>query len=147
MSVSPDRARAAAIGLLPLTLTLAVCGHAAAAPVRCPPFLTVEQRATNVPEGFRAFEVEPKHPWTNAQLSDGPPDEQAWLAPDTTRQGHGLFTNVWTVAPVSAKIWLSCAYADTSVVVAVRLPEGLKTCGIRYDAGTSPPAATSIDCR
>ena len=120
---------------------------AGAAPLACPPNLAVAQHAADPPAGFQAFEIDKRHVWINAQLSDGPPDEQAWLAPDSTKKSPKAFTNTWTLYASPRGTWLSCVYGDTSVMLSRRLPEGLKVCEIRYDAGMSPPMATAIDCR
>ena len=124
-----------------------VAGQALAAPVQCPPSLEVAQRATAVPVGMQAFDAGPMHNWTNAALSDGPPNEQAWLAPDDTSQKGLAFTNRWTFAPTPDGIWLSCRYIGTSVILSFRLPTATKACSVHYDATISPPAATAIDCR
>lgn len=122
------------------------------APLHCPATLDVTQRVTTVPPGSRVFDENPRHVWINAELSDGPPNEQAWLAPDTTRKAGKSFTNVWTLpasagSPSTGGTWLSCAYSGTSMIVSWRLPNGLKTCEIRYDNSGTPATATAIDCR
>ena len=105
-----------------------VAGQALAAPVQCPPALEVAQRATAVPVGMQAFDAGPMHNWTAAALSDGPPNEQAWLAPDDTSQKGLAFTNRWTFAPTPGGIWLSCRYIGTSVILSFRLPAATKAC-------------------
>ena len=46
-----------------------------------------------------------------------------------------------------AGIWLACGYTGTSMVAAFRLPDGIRSCEVHYDANFSQPAATTIDCR
>lgn len=132
-----------------LALTVSVCfgGSARAAPLHCPPTLKVEQRVTEVPVGLSAFDSESRHGWTNAQFSDGPPDERAWLAPDRTVRNGRSFTNVWTFGKSPAGTWLACAYDGTSMIVASRLSDGITRCEISYDSNVTPPTARSIDCR
>jgi hypothetical protein len=123
---------------------LAAAGQAA--PVHCPEQIKVEQRAVDLPVGLRGFDSSVRHLWVNVQFSDGSPDEQAWLAPDSTRSSGKSFINVWRFT-ASASIWLACGYTGTSMVAAFRLADGVRACEVHYDATFSPPAATSIDCR
>jgi hypothetical protein len=126
----------------------AVPEHAvrAAAPL-CPDRLTVEQRAIDPPSGFRPLDREPTHAWTNAEFSDGPPEDMAWLAPDGTRRRGSTVTNAWTFGPTSQGTWLSCAYDGTSIVLTTRLPDRIRHCEVRYDTTMSPPPATAVNCR
>ena len=125
-------------------------GLAAAAPVapiHFPEQLNVEQRAVDVPTGLQAFDAESRHHWVNVQFSDGSPVQQAWLAPESTRKGAKSFIAVWRFTSSDAGIWLACGYTGTSVVAAFRLPDGIRSCEVHYDANFSQPAATTIDCR
>jgi hypothetical protein len=120
---------------------------ARAAPVHCPELLKVEQRAVDLPAGLQAFDSAERHVWVNVQFSDGSPDEQAWLAPDSTRTSGKSFTNVLRFTASASGIWLACGYTGTSLVAAHRLAGGVRVCDVHYDANVSPPAATAIDCR
>ena len=126
---------------------VALSGPALATPVQCPPALSVAQTAQAVPPGMRAFEVDPKHGWINAQLSEGSPDKLGWLAPDSTRKDKTGFTNVWTLSPSPDGNWLSCVYLDTSIILSSRLPDKTTHCEIRYRTDVAPPMAAAIDCR
>jgi hypothetical protein len=126
----------------------AVSGHAVrAAPPLCPERLTVEQRTINPPSGFRPLDREATHAWTNAEFSDGPPEDMAWLAPDNTRRRGATVTNSWTFGPSSHGTWLSCVYQGTSIVLTTRLADSIRHCEIRYDTTMSPPPATAVTCR
>jgi hypothetical protein len=130
-------------------MTAAIGWHAPAwaAPMHCPDQIKVEQRAVQLPAGVQAFDREPQHNWTNAEFSDGPPNEQAWLAPDDTKKSGASFTNIWRFTPAKSGTWLACGYTGTSLVVVSRLPDSVRTCEVRFDANTSPPTATAVDCR
>ncbi len=128
-------------------LLISIAGPALAAPIQCPPTLTVTETATAVPQGMQAFDAEPKHAWTNAQFSDGPPKDQAWLAPDSSKPSGKTFTNFWSFGGSPEGTWLSCSYIGTSVLLSFRLPDATKSCTVQYDSGVTPPAATAIDCR
>jgi hypothetical protein len=120
---------------------------AMAAPVQCPPTLSVTQTAGTLPAGMQALDAEPKHNWTGVQFSDGHPKDQGWLAPDSSKPSGKTFTNVWTFGASAAGNWIACGYTGTSMVVFWRLPDAVKTCSVKFDSGVSPPSATGIDCR
>jgi hypothetical protein len=142
------RSRLSSSGPRLALVVLAGLGTSArAAPQHCPDQIKVEQHTVGLPAGLRAFDSEPRHNWVNAQFSDGSPDEQAWLAPDSTRRSGASITNVWRFAPAAGGTWLACGYTGTSLVVAFRLADTIRTCEVRYDANTTPPSATAVDCR
>jgi hypothetical protein len=144
-SRSSNRQRALAFAASLAMATPASLGQAA--PVHCPETLKLEQHAVDLPPGLRAFDSGGRHVWVNAQFSDGPPDEQAWLAPsDTQRRGKG-FTNLWRFTRSARGIWLSCGYTGTSLLATFRLPDGVSRCEVRYDGTFSPPATTEVNCR
>jgi hypothetical protein len=120
---------------------------ARAAPVRCPDTVAVDQHVRALPPGMAAFDSEARHAWTNAQFSEGPPDRQVWLAPDSSRTSGKTVTNLWTFAPSGDGIWLSCGYIGTSLVLSFRLADTIRACSVKYDATTAPLSATAIDCR
>ena len=129
------------------SLLILIAGPALAAPVQCPPTLAVTQTASAVPQGMQAFDAEPNHVWTNVQFSDGPPKEQAWLAPDSSKPSGKTFTNIWSFGTSAGGTWLSCNYTGTSMVLSYRLPDAVRSCSVKYDANMTPAIATAIDCR
>jgi hypothetical protein len=53
----------------------------------------------------------------------GPPDEKASLVYDNWKKRDGLVYAVWNFQPDSThRIWLSCRYANTDVVLIKELP-------------------------
>ena len=130
-----------------LILLIASDASLQAAPVHCPEQLKIDQKAVDLPPNMRSFDSETRHVWVNAQFSDGVPDEQAWLAPDTTHKNRKSFTNLWRLTPSASGTWLSCGYSGTSIIASFRLADGIRTCEVHYDANVSPPTATAIDCR
>jgi len=128
-----------------LAISAATIAHAA--PEACPAQIEVEQAARQVPADYQAFDSEQQHSWVNAQFSEGPPNEQAWLAPDSTARKGKSIVNSWRFVSSAAGIWLSCGYTGTSVVISRRLPVTIRVCEVVFDTTFSPPAATRIDCR
>ncbi len=128
----------------------ALCGLAVpvvAAPVSCPAALTVQQTAPNPPVGMKMVDIAPGHPWTNAQFSDGPPEQEVWLAPDSSQRRGKETVNTWRFSSSADGVWLSCTYTGTSLAAAFRLPETVRGCEVRYDETVSPAAAKSVTCR
>src|ERR1700693_834698 len=92
---------------LALAALFAPAASGQAAPVHCPDQINVEQRAVDLPTGLQAFDAPGRHVWVNVQFSDGSPDEQAWLAPDSTRKSGKSFINVWRFTASDPGIWLA----------------------------------------
>ena len=141
MSITAPVVSALSLGILTAS------GIAWAAPVRCPAELKVEQTARDLPAHMAAFETEARHVWVNAQFSDGPPADQAWLAPDSTRKHGKSFTNTWRFTPSGPGTFISCGYSGTSLVLSVRLAPSIRSCEVRYNADAAPSVATAVDCR
>lgn len=141
------RMRAAAT----LCTTLVACAGptwpTVAAEPLCPARITVEQHVVDPPAGFRPFDRQAPHDWVNAEFADGPPEDLAWLAPDSTLRKGNTFTNVWTFGQTGRGTFISCAYAGTSVELVARLPDGIKRCEIRYGGPASAPEAKAISCK
>jgi hypothetical protein len=127
-------------------LATSLLSPARAAPAQCPAELLIFQRAVDPPAGTRVFDRAPKHPWDNAEFSDGPPEEQAWLAPDSSRHDSRTLTNRWQFAKESNGIWLSCDYLGTSMTVALPLSKSVSGCEVIYDNSVTPPRATNVAC-
>lgn len=128
-------------------LTAALVSPAGAAAPQCPPELLIFQRAMDPPAGTRVFDRAPKHPWENVEFSDGPPEEGAWLAPDSTRHVGKGFVNHWQFSKSGGGVWLSCDYQGTSMSVALPLSKAVTSCDVTYDSDTAPPQATSFKCQ
>jgi hypothetical protein len=139
--------RIALIGISSVMLTASLLSPGHAAPVQCPPELLIFQRVVDPPAGTRAFDRAPKHPWDNVSFSDGPPEEQAWLAPDSTQHNGKTIINRWRFAQSTDGVWLSCDYQGTSLSIALPLPKPVTACEVSYDNTVSPPRATSLTCR
>jgi hypothetical protein len=95
----------------------------AAAALACP--LTLPNDATAAAAGYRVLTTmnapQPARigrsfgkPWRDVQFSDGPPEEQAWLAPD--EGGHSV--QRWRFAPTGGRaIHMVCGYGPGSPIL------------------------------
>jgi hypothetical protein len=116
--------------------------------------MQITERPGTVPAGFTAYADE-NPPTTDLssvmtlelrqiQFSDGPPSEQAWLAPDRderTWQG-------WHFEPSPGKqIWFSCSYSDSKLLLSAPLPADLKYCKVTHDPAILGYPATGMACK
>jgi len=138
---------------LPVLCVVAVivASPAAFAAPACPTTITVSQSPAKIPQNFTAYtdgnpptKMPPhatEHPLENIMFTEGPPEEQGWLAPDSTE--NLVSTYDLTGDTNSKSIFLICAYESTDIIVATPLPPGIKTCrvqSVKDDAG--PPILT-----
>ncbi|HTZ00438.1 MAG TPA: STY0301 family protein [Rhodocyclaceae bacterium] len=101
---------------------------------RCPPRISAIQKLAQPVPGWReSLPADDGHFLALAMFSDGAPEKQAWLVPDSEDQPKNkVSTAKWKFA-ASENIWLSCQYRQTTVMVSRQLPAGLKRCSIRMD--------------
>jgi hypothetical protein len=143
---------------LALFLSLAWGGSSAAADgPACPKTLDVLQKPAAIPEGFHAY-VDGDPPTTDLSLagkvelnriefSDGPPTEIAWLAPDREEHTAQAFQIYMFAGTADRPIWLTCGYTNTSVIVSIPLPPGIKSCKVMHDPKIQGFPATGMTCR
>jgi hypothetical protein len=124
---------------------------AIAATPNCPATLSVIQTPEKIPDGFTVYADAsapakmPPHAETlkleSIMFSEGPPEEQGWLAPDTTEE----LVSRWDFA--AAKIdtaYFSCTYESTSLIVSRPLPAGTKSCTVQ--TAKDDAAAPQLQC-
>lgn len=114
---------------------------ASATSLACPGALVVHQdRSFAAPGwsiGMMAGHRRPRpggHPLSGVSLSDGPPAEQAFLAPDASERAGGRLVNRWSLAPQPRGYWLTCEYDSAGAYLNQRLPDEIGQCRVRYDA-------------
>jgi len=66
----------------------------------------------------------------------GPPEEKASLVYDNWKKRDGLAYAVWNFHDSTHRIWLSCRYANTDVVLTKELPEKISQCNVIYNPKT-----------
>ncbi|WP_189044122.1 STY0301 family protein [Aliidongia dinghuensis] len=128
-----------------------VAGPARAELISCPDQLAVEERVVQMPDGWQSFQNQAEHPLAGVSLFEGLPSEQATLVPDSSRkQGKRIITSritSWNLPTSREGYWLACLYGGTGMVVARKLPDGVKSCRVESDATTDPPSPVRIECR
>jgi hypothetical protein len=116
---------------LPLTVCAAVfCALAAGAgPVECPRTISVRQEIAAAVPGWKTSLDDAPHRLAQVTFFEGLPEEKASLVYD--RFARNVAT--WMFTP-EQRIWVSCAYTGTAVLLAKPLPQGTKTCTVGYDS-------------
>lgn len=114
---------------------------AAATSLACPGALAVHRdRSFEAPGwtvGFLPGHRRPRpgsHALSGVSLSDGPPAEQAFLAPDDSDRAGGALTNRWSLGRSPRGYWLICEYESSGANLSRRLPPEIGQCSVRYDA-------------
>jgi hypothetical protein len=116
----------------------------------CPKSISVTQTIEKVPEGWSAGQDEFASTLAGIAFYSGPPKEKALLKYDRWTKRNGLAYGVWHFQPKSSyRIWLSCRYSFTRVVLAKQLPADTTECTVTYDpkvlvAGS--PGIRTITC-
>jgi hypothetical protein len=130
-----------------IVLVAASGSSSAQPPLVCPAEIKVDQRAGELPAGWKTFVIPSPHRWVNVIFSDGDPSKQAELAPTRKRTEKGASIETWVFEPSPAGIWLSCSYTGTSLVAAQKLPDNIKSCDVEYDKRFATPVATKVTCK
>ncbi len=87
-------------------------------------------------------------------IYDGPPEQQADLAPDDTKQARGMTSNVWQLQAGPDGLYVKCGYGKKlegpySRMETIRLPDTVKSCQADFTPGREPSSLilTHFSCR
>ncbi|RYF90262.1 MAG: hypothetical protein EON95_17280 [Caulobacteraceae bacterium] len=112
----------------------------------CPARLKTEQTA-QAPAGWTAQRLNIyQGALMTVLLSDGPPAEQAYLAPDESRAEGSRTTNVWVLGRNRRNIWLTCQYDGADVALTRRLPADIIECEAIYDDNLGTDSFQAFSC-
>ena len=80
-------------------------------------------------------------------IFDGPPEQQADLAPDDTKKQAGVTSNTWQLQAGPDGLYVKCGYGQKlegpySRVEMIRLPDTVKTCRADFKTGPGPSGLT-----
>ncbi len=111
----------------------------------CPASISVKQAAGKVPDGWTASQDDMPNQWEGVTFYSGPPSEKASLVYDRWTKRNGTEVGTWQLDPKSPdRIWLSCRYSYTNVVLSRQLPADTSECTVTYKARTSPTESLEI---
>jgi len=87
-------------------------------------------------------------------ISDGPPEKHADLAPDWTKEKTGTTSNIWQLVPRRDGLYVQCGYGKTLVAAytrleTIKLPDTAKSCQADYrrESGSSDLTLIGFSCR
>jgi hypothetical protein len=141
MNIANHWARSSAL----LALLLATTCNAADLPV-CPPRLAVNQNSAASYSGWQNFASDEKHAFVGVSFSEGPPDQKVTLVPSKQKKNKGGSVATWGLTPSNEGYWVACLYAQTSMVVAQKLPADTTQCEVEYDGRFASPVAKNWRC-
>jgi hypothetical protein len=112
----------------------------------CPARLTTEQSG-KAPTGWTAQRLDIyQGALMTVLLSDGPPSEKAYLAPDQSTTEGSRTSNVWVLGRQMKNVWLTCQYDGTDVVLTRRLPADIIECEAVYDDNMGTDSFQDFNC-
>jgi hypothetical protein len=118
---------------------------AGAEDVRCPAVISTSQTLTQTVPGWTGQMDGTPNILASVTLYDGPPKEQASLAPDENRL-KGKLMATWDLAPNPGReYWLACGYSGTRVTLARPLAKDLRSCTVTYDPKQTVDGLPSIE--
>jgi len=117
----------------------------------CPESISVYQTIDKIPEDWTAKQDELASTLAGIAIYSGPPEEKALLKYDRWTKRNGLEYGTWHFpAKSSQRIWLSCRYSFTRVVLVRQLPAETSECVVTYDPKVSvsgcSPGVRKIAC-
>ena len=141
--------RTALVILASFFLTLQ--GLAAAQTTYCPETVSVDQNLAKIPPGWIVGRDDAPSALAGITFYSGPPEEKASLVYDKWTKRDGLAYGVWRFQPKSSqRIWLSCSYSSTRVVLMKQLPPETSGCTVVYDPKvqvSGSPEIQKITCQ
>jgi len=131
--------------LLSLCLTAILTTPALANGI-CPAAVSTIQSAPHAPAAFTVQNTTEPSSFRNVTFFDGPPAEQASLAPESD---DGV-RSIWTFDPAAPKgIWVACGYQGTQILLQQKLRAGIRKCIVTFDKNVQIdgfPLIRDIDC-
>lgn len=110
----------------------------------CPPVIETQQSLTTRYSDWSASTDQTQSPLVSIRFSDGDPRDLVWLAPNKTSKGG---VQEWLLTPSGLGYWVSCGYANTTIILSKRLDPRHKKCTVTLDMSSMPPSATSYQCQ
>ncbi len=83
-----------------------------------------------------------KHHLTSLQITDGPPEEIAYLKPNVIKSKKAIYN--FDSKQRLRGLWLVCMYTNTPTLITKALPKNIRHCHINLPLNTSDP---KVHCR
>lgn len=124
------------MNLLKTTIPLSLIGalflsasvsYAEVIEIKCPAEINSREKLENVPQGFETMAADASQYWVNVTFYSGKPEENASLAPDSSKK-----TASWTFSD-NETLYLSCAYNQSKIELFKMLPKNIRSCELVMD--------------
>jgi hypothetical protein len=116
-----------------ILLAALAAAAATAEDVRCPASIATTQSLSGAVPGWTDKKNTSPNVLAGLTFYDGPPEEQASLAPDE-KDVKGKLVESWELFPNPPRQnWLVCIYSGTSITLARPLPKELRACTVTFD--------------
>jgi len=122
------------IAIAGILLTVSgAAGLAQAEEVGCPAQISTTQTLARPVSGWTDRKDTSPNVLAGLTFYDGPPEEQASLAPDE-KHVKGKLVESWELFPNPPRQnWIECIYAGTSIKLARPLPKEIRGCTVTFD--------------
>lgn len=125
--------------------------HAVAAIPQCPSTIDVRQQLTTEVPGWISIADDSPHRLANITFYDGKPEEHVSLVPETSHKSGDRETSTWKFQPqADRRVWMSCSYGATSILIAHELPVETHACTVVYNLRQRVdglPVIESVSCK
>ena len=125
-----DRNLARRLIVATILIAIALADGQARAATTCPATLNVDQHATTPSSDWTLSYSATPPSLEMVTFFDGPPSDNASLAPDNEKSIGGEIDQTWKLPKSERGYWMQCAYSNTSAVVSRKLPAGDLRCEI-----------------
>jgi hypothetical protein len=105
----------------------------ASAQTTCPASIAVEQKAAAPGPDWAVSYAPFKSEIAGVTIFEGPPAEQASLAPDDEKKTKDALVQTWKLPKSDRGYWLQCSYANTTAQISRRMPAGVTRCDVGYE--------------
>jgi len=119
-----------------------------AAELHCPDTISAKETLVKAEQGWKESRSDLPIRFAGLTFFDGPPEQKASLVNDTESMVKGKRIAVWKFGPQS-RIWISCSYSGSSIVLSRPLAKGTSKCTVMYipkQTIAGLPAIEKIDC-
>jgi len=99
----------------------------------CPAQLPVTQTVSQPIPGWTPLDQRGNYPFVRVAFFPGPPADASLIVPTTEYKGTAGLHDGWDLPHRAAGYWMTCAYANTTAVVARKLADDVDFCQADYD--------------
>jgi len=99
----------------------------------CPAQLPVSQTVTESLAGWTAQNQQGNYPFVRVAIYPGPPAETSLIVPTVEYRGQAGLHDRWDLPRRNGGYWMTCAYGNTTALLARKLADDVDFCLADYD--------------